>query len=129
MTRAGVLSRDELILDGNSRLNLATFVRTWMQDETRKRTTETFDKNRIDKDEQPQIAEIASRCVNMPARLWNVPEEGEAIGWQRYSRTRLHHQPSPRAASGNGPTCNETMREARGDAGIPTIMPTASNAP
>lgn len=74
------LIRDELILDGNSRLNLATFVTTWMDDEARQLMTETFDKNMIDKDEYPQTAEIELRCVNMLARLWNAPEEGQATG-------------------------------------------------
>jgi len=74
------LIRDELILDGNSRLNLATFVTTWMEDEARRLMTETFDKNMIDKDEYPQTAEIELRCVNILARLWNAPVEDEAVG-------------------------------------------------
>lgn len=74
------LIRDELILDGNSRLNLATFVTTWMEDEAKQLMTETFDKNMIDKDEYPQTAEIELRCVNMIARLWNSLEEDEATG-------------------------------------------------
>lgn len=62
------LVRDELILDGNSRLNLATFVTTWMEDEARRLMAETFDKNMIDKDEYLQTAEIELRCVNLLAR-------------------------------------------------------------
>ncbi|HXZ03775.1 MAG TPA: glutamate decarboxylase, partial [Ktedonobacteraceae bacterium] len=38
---------DELMLDGNSRLNLATFVSTWMEPEARLLMSETFDKNMI----------------------------------------------------------------------------------
>ncbi len=71
---------DELMLDGNSRLNLATFVTTWMEPEARQLMTETFDKNMIDKDEYPQTAELEMRCVNMLARLWNAPEAEETIG-------------------------------------------------
>jgi len=74
------LIRDELILDGNSRLNLATFVTTWMEDEAKQLMSETFDKNMIDKDEYPQTAEIELRCVNILSRLWNAPDEGEAVG-------------------------------------------------
>src|SRR5438270_1920150 len=74
------LIHDELILDGNSRLNLATFVTTWMEPEARQLMTETFDKNMIDKDEYPQTAEIEKRCVNIIARLWNAPHHQEAIG-------------------------------------------------
>jgi len=45
---------DELLLDGSSRLNMATFVTTWMEPEAEKLMAETFDKNMIDKDEYPQ---------------------------------------------------------------------------
>ncbi len=45
------LIHDELMLDGNSRLNLATFVTTWMEPEAEALMSETFDKNMIDKDE------------------------------------------------------------------------------
>ena len=44
---------DELMLDGNARLNLATFVTTWMEPQAEKLMAETFDKNMIDKDEYP----------------------------------------------------------------------------
>ena len=54
---------EELMLDGNSRLNLATFVTTWMEPEAEKLMAETFDKNMIDKDEYPQTAEIERRCA------------------------------------------------------------------
>jgi len=74
------LIHDELMLDGNSRLNLATFVTTWMEPEARQLMMETFDKNMIDKDEYPQTAEIEKRCVNIIARLWNAPEEQNAVG-------------------------------------------------
>ena len=74
------LVHDELILDGNSRLNLATFVTTWMEPEAQRLMTETFDKNMIDKDEYPQTAELEMRCVNIIARLWNAPEQEEAVG-------------------------------------------------
>jgi glutamate decarboxylase len=70
----------ELLLDGNSRLNLATFVTTWMEPEARLLMSETFDKNMIDKDEYPQTAALEMRCVNMIARLWNSPEHETATG-------------------------------------------------
>ena len=65
---------DELMLDGNSRLNLATFVTTWMDPEAERLMAETFDKNMIDKDEYPQTAEIERRCVNMVADLFNAED-------------------------------------------------------
>jgi glutamate decarboxylase len=74
------LIHDELMLDGNARLNLATFVTTWMEPEAEKLMAETFDKNMIDKDEYPQTAAIEERCINMVARLFNSPEHEEAVG-------------------------------------------------
>lgn len=65
---------DEAMLDGNARLNLATFVTTWMDDSARRIMAETMDKNMIDKTEYPQTAEIERRCVNIIAKLWNSPE-------------------------------------------------------
>ncbi|MET0920171.1 MAG: pyridoxal-dependent decarboxylase, partial [Acidimicrobiia bacterium] len=66
--------RDELMLDGNARLNLATFVGTWMEPQADRLMAETFDKNMIDKDEYPRTAELEQRCVNMLSRLWNSPD-------------------------------------------------------
>jgi glutamate decarboxylase len=74
------LIHDELLLDGSSRLNMATFVTTWMEPEADRLMAEAFDKNMIDKDEYPQTAEIERRCVNMVAHLFNAPEDGDAVG-------------------------------------------------
>jgi glutamate decarboxylase len=63
---------DELMLDGSSRLNLATFVTTWMDPEAGKLMAETFDKNMIDKDEYPATAAIEQRCVCMVADLFHA---------------------------------------------------------
>src|SRR3984885_12439112 len=63
---------DELMLDGSSRLNLATFVTTWMDPEAEKLMAETFDKNMIDKDECPATAAIEQRCVCMVADLFHA---------------------------------------------------------
>jgi glutamate decarboxylase len=82
-TTAYNLIRDELMLDGNARLNLATFVTTWMEPEAEKLMAETFDKNMIDKDEYPFTAQIEERCVNIVSRLFNAPDTGvgaSAIG-------------------------------------------------
>ena len=56
---------DELMLDGNARLNVATFVSTWMDPQAEKLMAECFDKNMIDKDEYPQTAELEVRCVSI----------------------------------------------------------------
>ena len=71
---------DELMLDGNARMNVATFVTTWMEPQAEKLMTECFDKNMIDKDEYPQTAELETRCVNILSNLWNAPAAGEATG-------------------------------------------------
>jgi glutamate decarboxylase len=65
---------DELMLDGSSRLNLATFVTTWMDPEAERLMAETFDKNMIDKDEYPATAAIESRCVAMVADLFHAED-------------------------------------------------------
>jgi len=72
--------RDELILDGNARLNLATFVTTWMEPEAEMLMAECAAKNMIDKDEYPQTAELERRCVNILSHLWNAPAGGQATG-------------------------------------------------
>ncbi len=71
---------DEAMLDGNSRLNLATFVSTWMEPEALQLYTETVDKNMIDKDEYPQTAAIEERCISILAKLWNAPDEVDPVG-------------------------------------------------
>jgi glutamate decarboxylase len=71
---------DELLLDGSSRLNLATFVTTWMDPEADRLMAEAFDKNMIDKDEYPQTAEIERRCVNIVADLFHAHPDKTAVG-------------------------------------------------
>ncbi|QEC47637.1 glutamate decarboxylase [Baekduia soli] len=72
------LVHDELMLDGRSRLNLATFVTTWMEPEARELMAECQDRNLVDKDEYPQTAELERRCVAMLGDLWGAP--GTAVG-------------------------------------------------
>lgn len=74
------LIHDELMLDGNSRQNLATFCQTWEEPEVHKLMDECLDKNMIDKDEYPQTAEIEARCVHMLADLWNSPDATNTTG-------------------------------------------------
>jgi len=70
----------ELLLDGSARLNLATFVTTWMPSHAARLMADTAEKNMIDKDEYPQTAEIEARCVRILASLWNAPPSGRATG-------------------------------------------------
>ena len=71
---------DELMLDGNARLNLATFVTTWMEPEADRLMADCSAKNMIDKDEYPRTAELELRCVNILADLWNAPAGTAAVG-------------------------------------------------
>ncbi len=71
---------DELALDGNARLNLATFVGTWMEPQARVLYAEAADKNMIDKDEYPQTAAIEDRCIHILADLWHAPDPHNSIG-------------------------------------------------
>ncbi len=70
---------DELLLDGSARLNLATFVSTWMEPQAEKLMAECFPKNMIDKDEYPQTAEIEHRCINIVSRLFHATDEGVGV--------------------------------------------------
>ena len=71
---------DELMLDGNSRQNLATFCQTWEEPAVHRLMELSIDKNMIDKDEYPQTAEIERRSVHMLADLWHAPEAANTVG-------------------------------------------------
>ncbi|CAI0552847.1 unnamed protein product [Linum tenue] len=64
---------DELMLDGRPRLNLASFVTTWMEPECDKLIMDSLNKNYVDMDEYPVTTELQNRCVNMIAHLFNAP--------------------------------------------------------
>jgi glutamate decarboxylase len=106
---------DELMLDGNARLNLATFVTTWMEPEAERLMTETFDKNMIDKDEYPRTADLEMRCVSMLARLWGSPDEEDATGTSTTG--------SSEAAMLGGMALKWRWRERRRAEGKPTDRP------
>lgn len=74
------LITDELNLDGNPALNLASFVTTWMEPEAKELMALTVSKNFVDVDEYPQSAEIHDRCVNIVANLFHAPDHENAVG-------------------------------------------------
>lgn len=74
------LIHDELTLDGNPSLNLASFVQTWMPEPANKLMLENISKNLIDQDEYPMTQEIHTRCVSILADLWHAPSTHQAIG-------------------------------------------------
>ena len=79
---------DEMTLDGNARLNLATFVSTWMEPTAEHLYAKAFDKNIIDKDEYPQTAEIEERCVRILANLWHSPALLQLWAFQQLDRRK-----------------------------------------
>lgn len=106
---------DELMLDGNSRQNLATFCQTWVDDEVRQLMDLSIDKNMIDKDEYPQTAEIEQRCVNMLADLWHSPAATNTMGCSTIG--------SSEAAMLGGLALKWSWRKRRELAGKPTDKP------
>jgi len=106
---------DELMLDGNARLNVATFVSTWMEPQAEKLMAECFDKNMIDKDEYPQTAELEARCVAMLAHLWHAPDTSQATGCSTTG--------SSEAAMLGGLALKRRWRKRREAEGKPTDKP------
>ena len=109
------LMTNELLLDGSARLNLATFVTTWMPPDAARLMAETADKNMIDKDEYPQTAEFERRCVNMIGRLWHAPGDGDVTGCSTTG--------SSEAAMLGGLALKWLWRERMKAAGKPTDRP------
>ncbi|MEA2199069.1 MAG: glutamate decarboxylase, partial [Solirubrobacteraceae bacterium] len=105
----------ELLLDGQARLNLATFVTTWMPPIAARLMAETADRNMVDKDEYPQTAEIEARCVRILAKLWNSSEDGDATGCSTTG--------SSEAAMLGGMALKWRWRERMREAGKPADKP------
>lgn len=74
------LVHDELNMDANPSLNLASFVTTWMEPEVRNLINENLHKNFIDHDEYPQTQVIHQRCVKMLCNLYNSPDALKSLG-------------------------------------------------
>src|SRR4051812_9856937 len=91
---------DEVMLDGNARFNLATFVTTWMDEEADQLYAATVDKNMIDKDEYPQTADIEARCVRMLGDLWHAPHAAESVGTSTTGSSEGACWPASRSSAG-----------------------------
>ena len=113
--------KDELLLDGNSRQNLATFCQTRVNDNVRALMDLSIDKNMIDKDEYPQTAEIEARCVRMLADLWHSPEPEKTLGCSTVG--------SSEAAMLGGLALKWRWRELRKAAGKSTERPNLVTGP
>ncbi|GAB1214217.1 hypothetical protein ATERTT37_003377 [Aspergillus terreus] len=72
--------KDELSLDGNPLLNLASFVTTYMEEPVERLMSDAMSKNFIDFEQYPQTAHIQNRCVNMIADLLHAPTSDDAAG-------------------------------------------------
>ena len=99
--------KDETFAQTQPRLNLATFVTTYMDDYATKLMNEAININYIDETEYPRIAVMNAKCINIVANLWNTPEQAKwkagalAIGsseacmlggvaaWLRWRKKRL----------------------------------------
>jgi glutamate decarboxylase len=106
---------DELMLDGNARMNLATFVSTWMEPQAEKLMAECLDKNMIDKDEYPQTAALEVRCVEILSRLWHAPKGAQATGCSTTG--------SSEAAMLGGLALKRRWQKRRSDEGKPADRP------
>ncbi len=74
------LVHDELNLDGNPALNLASFVTSWMEPQADRLAVETLTKNLIDQDEYPQTEAVHQRVVSMIGRLFHAPAGSHSTG-------------------------------------------------
>ena len=74
------LVHDELNLDGNPSLNLASFVSTWMEPQADRLARETLAKNLIDQDEYPQTEAVHERVVSMIGGLFHAPTDSAPVG-------------------------------------------------
>jgi glutamate decarboxylase len=106
---------DELMLDGNARLNLATFVTTWAEPQAERLMAECLDKNMIDKDEYPNTAELETRCVSILSHLWHAPDPDQATGCSTTG--------SSEAAMLGGLALKRRWQHARAAAGKPAGRP------
>ncbi|MCP3968441.1 MAG: glutamate decarboxylase [Lentisphaerae bacterium] len=68
------LVHDEMNLDSNPALNLASFVTTWMEEEAENIIIESLNKNYIDEDEYPQTRAIHDRVIRMTGNLCHSAE-------------------------------------------------------
>jgi glutamate decarboxylase len=112
---AAQIIHDELMLDGNARLNLATFVTTWAERDAEVLMALCQDKNMIDKDEYPNTAELEVRCVSMLSHLWHAPDAEQATGCSTTG--------SSEAAMLGGLALKRRWQKARKAAGKPAASP------
>ncbi len=70
--------KNETYAQTQARLNLATFVTTYMDEHATRLMNEAIDINYIDETEYPRVAVMCGRCINIIANMWNTPERCES---------------------------------------------------
>lgn len=105
--------KEELLLDGNSKQNLATFCQTYESSWASQLMELGIDRNLIDKDEYPQTAAIEERCVHLLADLWHAP--APTVGCSTIG--------SSEAAMLGGLAAKWRWRQRRQAAGLPADRP------
>ncbi|MBR2637553.1 MAG: glutamate decarboxylase [Bacteroidaceae bacterium] len=99
--------KDETYAQTQPRLNLATFVTTYMDEYATKLMNDAIAINYIDETEYPRVAVMCAKCINIIANLWNSPEKskwktgalgigsseacmlGGVAAWQRWKARRI----------------------------------------
>ena len=74
-TVAYQMVKDETYAQIQPRLNLGTFVTTYMDDYATRLMNEAININYIDETEYPRVAVMCQKCINIVANLWNTPEQ------------------------------------------------------
>ena len=69
--------KDETFAQTQPRLNMATFVTTYMDKHATKLMNEAIALNYIDETEYPRVAVMCAKCINILANLWNTPEQNQ----------------------------------------------------
>ncbi|KAK6886327.1 Glutamate decarboxylase [Candida tropicalis] len=65
----------ELSLDGNPTLNLASFVNTYADDSSMRLIKDNLTKNLADNDEYPSLIDVETRCITILSNLWHAPHK------------------------------------------------------
>lgn len=74
------LLHNDLSLDGNPTLNLASFVNTFSTNTANELAKENITKNLADADEYPTLMDLTQRNVSILGKLWNRSEGTEPVG-------------------------------------------------
>lgn len=96
------LVKDETYPQTQPRLNLATFVTTYMDDYATRLMNEAININYIDETEYPRVAVMCGRCLNIVANMWNTPRRpnGRPVRWASVRRKHVCWAAWPHGSAG-----------------------------